>query len=168
MVNSRYPLFSATLVSSGRKVHHLCRAHLLPKLRCQFAEFLNQSFLTRLGMLYHSTCVGFGYGHLSNSSSKLFLEAGCQSIDEESTRRPSASPLRHTMRVCGTKPPTHRPTGLHRDIQYPADLTFSVLSTTQTLQRWCWNVDQLPIDYAFRPRLRSRLTLGGRTCPRNP
>ena len=26
----------------------------------------------------------------------------------------------------------------------------------------------MPIDYAFRPCLRIRLTLGGRTCPRNP
>ena len=35
---------------------------LLPKLRVQFAEFLQQSSLKRLGMLYQSTCVGFGYG----------------------------------------------------------------------------------------------------------
>jgi hypothetical protein len=30
------------------------------------------------------------------------------------------------------------------------------------------NINPLSIDYACRPRLRSRLTLGGRTCPRNP
>src|SRR5690606_15297473 len=35
---------------------------LLPKLRMQFAEFLQDSSLKRLGMLYHSTCVGLGYG----------------------------------------------------------------------------------------------------------
>ncbi len=35
---------------------------LIPKLRVQFAEFLQQSSLKRLGMLYQSTCVGFGYG----------------------------------------------------------------------------------------------------------
>ncbi len=35
---------------------------LLPKLRRQFAEFLQHSSLNRLGMLYQSTCVGFGYG----------------------------------------------------------------------------------------------------------
>ena len=34
--------------------------------------------------------------------------------------------------------------------------------------RWYWNFNQLSIDYAFRPRLRSRLTLGGRTFPRKP
>ena len=39
------------------------RAHLLPKLRCYFAEFLNQSSLKRLGIFYLSTCVGLRYGH---------------------------------------------------------------------------------------------------------
>ena len=34
--------------------------------------------------------------------------------------------------------------------------------------RWCRNVDLLSIIYALRPRLRSRLTLGGRTFPRKP
>ena len=39
---------------------------------------------------------------------------------------------------------------------------------TQTLPRWCRNVDLLLIDYAFRPRLRVRLTQGGLTFPRKP
>jgi hypothetical protein len=30
------------------------------------------------------------------------------------------------------------------------------------------NINPLSIDYAYRPRLRSRLTLGGLACPRNP
>ena len=34
--------------------------------------------------------------------------------------------------------------------------------------RWHWNFYQLSIAYAFQPRLRPRLTLGGRTFPRNP
>ena len=34
--------------------------------------------------------------------------------------------------------------------------------------RECRNIDLLSIDYAFRPRLRSRLTLGGFTFPRKP
>ncbi len=33
---------------------------------------------------------------------------------------------------------------------------------------WYWNINQLSIDYACRPRLRSRLTLGGRAFPRKP
>ena len=35
---------------------------LIPKLRVQFAEFLQHSSLKRLGILYQSTRVGFGYG----------------------------------------------------------------------------------------------------------
>jgi len=35
---------------------------LIPKLRMQFAEFLQHRSLKRLGMLYQSTCVGLGYG----------------------------------------------------------------------------------------------------------
>src|SRR6185312_9114373 len=34
---------------------------LLPKLREQFAEFLQHHSLKRLGILYQSTCVGLGY-----------------------------------------------------------------------------------------------------------
>ena len=33
---------------------------------------------------------------------------------------------------------------------------------------WCRNLYLLSIGYAFRPLLRSRLTLGGRTFPRKP
>ena len=48
----------------------LCHPHtvarmevtLIPKLRVQFAEFLQHRSLKRLGMLYQSTCVGLGYG----------------------------------------------------------------------------------------------------------
>ncbi len=34
--------------------------------------------------------------------------------------------------------------------------------------RWYRNINLLSIDYAFRPRLRVRLTLGGFTVPRKP
>ncbi len=33
---------------------------------------------------------------------------------------------------------------------------------------WYWNIYQLAIAYAFRPQLRSRLTLGGQAFPRKP
>ena len=38
----------------------------------------------------------------------------------------------------------------------------------QTFEQRCRNINLLSIDYAFRPRLRSRLTLGGLTLPRKP
>ena len=43
---------------------HLAKAHLLPKLRCYFAEFLNQGSLKRLRILSLPTCVGLRYDHL--------------------------------------------------------------------------------------------------------
>jgi hypothetical protein len=42
-------------------------APLLPKLRGHFAEFLNHSSPDRLGILYLTTCVGFGYGPCGDS-----------------------------------------------------------------------------------------------------
>ena len=76
LVNSRFPLFTATPSSSGRKVHHPIEALLLPKLRRNFAEFLNHSSPDRLGILYPPTCVGLGYGYRANS-----LEAFLGSIE---------------------------------------------------------------------------------------
>ena len=97
---------------------------LLPKLRGQFAEFLRSSSLKRLGILYLTTCVGFGYGLCWG----YFLEQlGC-------ARTPTASHnFRHSSHT-----------------------------------RWRTNIHVLPIDYAFRPRLRGRLTLLRLTLSRNP
>ena len=39
---------------------------------------------------------------------------------------------------------------------------------TQTPTRWYGNINPFPITYAFRPRLRGRLTLSGLTFLRNP
>ncbi len=50
-------------------------APLLPKLRGQFAEFLRESCLAHLGILYLTTCVGFGYEHPLIWLSPLFLTA---------------------------------------------------------------------------------------------
>jgi hypothetical protein len=67
LVNSRLGLVSAAPSGFGREVLHPTGAPLLPKLRGQFAEFLNQGSLDRLGILYLPTCVGLGYGHLIHS-----------------------------------------------------------------------------------------------------
>ena len=68
-----------------------CEGPLIPKLRGQFAEFLQRSSLKRLGMLYLSTCVGLGYGLLGG----YFLELlHCQTnpIRLDNLRNPSPSP----------------------------------------------------------------------------
>lgn len=48
---------------------------LLPKLRVQFAEFLQRSSLKRLGILYLTTCVGFGYGLYGGAISRDRVQA---------------------------------------------------------------------------------------------
>ena len=50
----------------------------------------------------------------------------------------------------------------------PAHLTFSVPTMTQTHHLRCRNINLLSIDYAFPPRLRSRLTPGGKSWPGKP
>lgn len=47
-------------------------------------------------------------------------------------------------------------------------LSFPVPPSVITLETWYRNINLLSIAYAFRPRLRSRLTQGGRTFPWKP
>jgi hypothetical protein len=44
----------------------------------------------------------------------------------------------------------------------------SIAVSAWTIPYGYGNINPLSIDYACRPRLRSRLTLGGLACPRNP
>ena len=90
----------------------------------QFAEFLQHSSLKRLGILYQSTCVGFGYGLMW----RLFP---------------------------GTP---SRPDQSNKVEQHTGFVTI----------HWLTNIHVIPIDYAFRPRLRDRLTLLRLTLSRNP
>ena len=62
LVNSRLGQVTAAPSGFGREVLHPSGASLLPKLRDNFAEFLNEGYLDRLGILYPPTCVGFGTG----------------------------------------------------------------------------------------------------------
>ena len=62
----------------------------------------------------------------------------------------------------GSPIPRHRPESLHQ-LQELAQQVSS-----GTLLRGYGNINPLSIDYACRPRLRSRLTLGGLAWPRNP
>src|SRR5688572_32236305 len=45
------------------RVTHINRAPLLPKLRGQFAEFLNEGSHSRLRIFSSRTCVGLRYGY---------------------------------------------------------------------------------------------------------
>ena len=75
LINSRFPLFSAT--PQRFQPHGLSRreAPLLPKLRGHFAEFLNHSSPERLSIFNLTTCVGLGYGpytHIARGFSRQY------------------------------------------------------------------------------------------------
>ncbi len=80
LVNSRYRHFSATPFSSASSCFTYMGVHLLPKLRCHFAEFLNQSSLKRLGILSLPTCVGLRYDHLIISLEAFLVSMGSISL----------------------------------------------------------------------------------------
>ena len=57
-----------------RKMRPPAQVPLLPKLRGNFAEFLNHSSPDRFSILYLTTCVGFGYGPYAHSL-EAFLDS---------------------------------------------------------------------------------------------
>ena len=71
-------------------------------------------------------------------------------------------------RMCGARFAAPRPTAHRGDVQNPVRLPFSVAPSVMAPLRRCRNVYLLCIGYAFRPRLSSRLTLGGLALPRKP
>ncbi len=144
------------------KQDHTTEAPLIPKLRGQFAEFLKEGSHVHLRILSSPTCVGLRYGHLKNS-----LEAFLGSMDSASwkARRQSSPPC---LRL--------RTSGFTWKFPLPGGHTFPTVCMpilprspiVQTFFRWCRNVDLLSIAYAFRPRLRYRLTLSGLAFLRKP
>ncbi len=139
-------------------------APLLPKLRGYFAEFLNNGYLERLRILSSSTCVGLRYGHFINSQNEAFLGSmGSPSMIGRSRTSRFPSALYRVPDLPGT--PAYR-----FRIPHPSGIRATLLRppTAQTFIKWCRNFRLLPIDYASRPRLRDRLTLGGLTLPRKP
>ena len=75
LINSRFPLFSATPQRLTPQGCSRRRAPLLPKLRGHFAEFLNHSSPERLSIFNLTTCVGLGYGpytHIARGFSRQY------------------------------------------------------------------------------------------------
>jgi hypothetical protein len=106
LVNSRLGLVCATPSGLRRETSHPSGVILIPKLRMQFAEFLNQGYLDRLRILYVPTCVGLGYGHLT-SSLEAFLGSMGSLASPESARHRASGLM--TLRICLEDPPTHLP-----------------------------------------------------------
>ena len=170
-------LVSAASSSSGREVPHPTEAPLLPKLRGQFAEFLNQGSLDRLGILYLPTCVGLGYGHLNHSLGAFLGSTGLVASPRAARRQVSELAI---LRICLEDPPTPLPQDDHRlgrptllrppiacllpsgSVAPPRWRGFLSSSGSALARlRWYRNINRSSIAYASRPRLRARLTLGG-------
>jgi hypothetical protein len=115
----------------------------------------------RLGILFPSTCVGLRYGR-QNFSLEVFLGSM-----ESPTFSPKASTSR--LRVNGT---TDLPIVPSYTLEPPLPIGGWVILLRHPIvitMLWRYrNVDLLSIDYAFRPRLRDRLTLSGLTFLRKP
>ena len=156
------PILCGPLRLAPAKGAQLARAPLLPKLRGHFAEFLLHSSLEHLRLLASPTCVRLRYGHKMSSPPRLFSAAGLDRLRKASP--PSASALGYpgllspgnTYRVAPGQPSPG-----------PA---FTPASPLRVVTRILWfgNIHPIPIVYALRPRLRVRLTQGGRACPWKP
>ena len=162
LVNSRYRHFSATSLGFTCKSLNLMEAHLIPKLRCHFAEFLNERSLKRLRILSLPTCVSLRYDHQRNSLEAFLGSMGSTSLRDKSLLITSQSLIR--FRICLESPPT----SLNRDIQHPDGLPFCVPPSLITRLQWYRNINLFPITYACRPQLRDRLTLSRLTLLRKP
>jgi hypothetical protein len=137
-------------------------AHLLPKLRCHFAEFLNQSSLKRLRILTLPTCVGLRYDHRTNSLEAFLGSMGSTSLF------PQGDPRNLSVFYKRADLPTLPTYRLEPPIPTDGWSTLLRPPITRTLIRWYRNINLFPITYAFRPRLRNRLTLSRLTLPRRP
>ena len=133
-------------------------APLLPKLRGYFAEFLNQSSLERLGIFYLPTCVGLRYG-LRDLNLEAFLGSR-ESTTSDHTVTDSRLSLKGNRICLVSKPKRLHP---HPTVGWPILLRPSIAQFHKY-----GNINPFPIDYAFPPRLRDRLTLGRLPLPRKP
>ena len=118
----------------------LSGAPLFPKLRGQFAEFLNYPSPVGLRILFLSTCVGLRYGHLEFT---------------HSFSRPNSNILPYLFSVPYARV-YQRPGYVF--LRCPCAL---ILRRLRNIYRMC-------IGYAFRPHLSSRLTWSGRTFLQKP
>ena len=164
LLNSRLGRFSATpLPSRGLSRAQVLGVPLLPKLRGHFAEFLLHSSLAHLRLLASPTCVRLRYGHKWNSPPRLFSAACLNSLQspEELRRHPlSANPGLLSPRTAYRVAPGQPTPGQ----------AYAPASPLRVVTRHLWfgTIHPIPIAYALRPRLRIRLTQGGRACPWKP
>ena len=136
---------------------HLTVAPLLPKLRGHFAEFLDNASSAGLRVLPPSTCVGFRYGCALRYSG--FSWHGSLALPYF-----FFGPRHGPGFIRGFA--SLSPSPLAPGFSFPARLTPMRPHSSDNAQYR--NLHLLSIGYAFRPRLRSRLTQGRSALPWNP
>ena len=134
---------------------------LIPKLRMQFAEFLNEGFLAHLRILFLPTCVGFSTGMRFLVRSFSWQRGSCDFDSPE-----GLSPHRFSVLLTRDLPPV-KPTALDVHFRSHAHISFCVTPSSNG-NSWYRNFSRLSIAYASSPPLRSRLTPGRRALPGKP
>jgi hypothetical protein len=145
LLNSRLGRFSATSFSYNRKGFHLPEAHLLPKLRCHFAEFLPESSLTRLWILSSPTCVGLRYGHTEDSLRGFSWRHGLNQLPFVQGLGALSALSVMARRICLPDPPT----AFDQHFQPLADLSFRVTPSLKRLQSGTGILTCLPSTTPF-------------------
>ena len=108
--------------------------------------------LKRLGILYPPTCVGLGYG-----SPVLCLEAFLGSVESTALRSKAS---RHQLSALDKVPDLPETSAYGLEPGYPSPGRPILLRPSITRTCKYRNMNRFSIDYAFRPRLRCRLTPG--------
>ena len=145
LLNSRLGRFTATGFRLGSKSPHVHPAPLLPKLRGQYAEFLDHVSLVHLRLLASPTCVGLRYGRRAAPQPAFLARRLNRSRIGRSLPSPSA------LRGCP-------PTALDGQSTRPLLRRFGVPGGS-TLQDGAGMSTGCPSATPLGPRLRVRLTL---------
>ena len=143
------PLYCNSFAHTTARIVHGNRAPLIPKLRGQFAEFLNEGSHSRLRIFSSPTCVGLRYGH-HKTPTRLFLAAWDGPLCEpklSSSGLGNTAPWILPAEPSYTLEPTRPIVGWLTLLRHPCAV-FIVL-------RQYGNVDPFSIGYAFRPGLRT-------------
>jgi hypothetical protein len=181
LVNSRYPLVCATLTSSGRKGRHQQGSSFFRSYGGNLPSSLTTVlplalvFSTRPPVSVWGTgtvsahCWAF-LGSMESMTSQYVARHRVSALRPQLSSEPAYTLTRGRPSPRFIYPPaspvSYPPAA--RSVRFPKETapTLPLLDLART--RWYRNINRLCIGYASRPRLSSRLTLGGLAFPRNP
>ena len=98
------PLYCNSFAHTIARIVHGNRAPLIPKLRGQFAEFLNEGSHLRLRIFSSPTCVGLRYGYPLHSLEAFLGSVASPALRVKDPRHGTSGNV--TLRICLENPPT--------------------------------------------------------------